>query len=71
MKYLSDISHYLGIEVDYVIGEKTNLCQSSYLKKMLDKLKITRCKPDTVPKNLGVANLLLLYYGNADKTTIK
>ena len=71
MTDLGDISHYLGMEVDYVVGEKITLCQSTYLKKVLDRFKMTGCKPATVPMNPGVANSLLPYDGNADKATIK
>ncbi len=71
MTDLGDISHYLGMEVDYVVGEKITLCQRTYLKKVLDRFKMTRCKPATVHMNPGVANSLLPYDGNADKATIK
>ncbi len=71
MTDLSDISHYLGMEVDYIVGEKITLCQSTYLKNVLDWFKITGCKPATVPMSPGVATYLLLYDGNVDKVTIK
>ncbi len=66
-----DISHYLGMEVDYVMGEKITLCRSTFLKKMLDRFKVTGCKPATVSMNPGVANSLLPYDRNEDKATIK
>ncbi len=62
-----NISHYQGMEVDYVLGEKVTLCQSTYLKKGLDRFKMTRCKLATVPMQPGIANSLLPYNGNADK----
>ena len=61
MTDLGDISHYLGMEVDYVVGEKITLCQSTYLKKVLVRFKMTGCKPVTVPMNPRVANFLLPY----------
>ncbi len=71
MTDLGDISLYLGMEVDYVFGDKITLCQSSYLKKILERFKITRCKPATVFIKPGVANSLFFYDGNAQKATIK
>ena len=71
MTDLGDISHYLGMEVDHVVGEKITLRQSTYLRKVLNRFKMTECKPASVPMNPGVANSLLPYHGNADKATIK
>ncbi len=71
MTDLSDISHYREIEVDYVVGEKITLCQSTYLKYLLDQFKMTGCKPATVFINLGVANSLLPNDRNIYKATIK
>ncbi len=71
MTDLGDISYYLRIEIDHVVGEKITLCQSTYLKKILDRFKMTECKPVSIPMNPGVANSLLPYDENADKTTIK
>ncbi len=71
MTDLGDISHYLGMEVDYVVGEKITLCQSTYLKKVIDQFKMTGCKPSIVPMKPGVANSLLPNNRNADKATIK
>ena len=71
MTDLGDISHYLGMQVDHVVGEKITLCQSTYLKKVLDRFKMTECKPASIPMDPGVANSLLPYDGNADKETIK
>ncbi len=61
MTDLGDVSHYLGMVVDYVVGEKITLCQSTYLKKVLVRFKMTGCKPVTVPMNPRVANFLLPY----------
>lgn len=66
-----EISQYLEMEVDYVVGEKITLCQSIYLKRVLDVFKITRCKLATVFMNPRVANFLLQYNRNADRATIK
>ncbi len=71
MTDMGDISQYLGMEVDYVLGEKITPCQSTYLKKMLDRFKMTGCKPATVSMNPELANSLLLYDRNAHKATIK
>ncbi len=71
MTDLGDISYYLRMEVDDVVGEKITFSQSTYLKKMLDWFKMTECKPATVSMNLGVANSLLSYDVNTDKATIK
>ncbi len=66
-----DISHYLGMQVDHIVGERITLYQSTYLKKILDRFKMTECKPACISKDLGVANSLLPYDGNADKKKIK
>ena len=71
MTDLGDISHYLGMQVDHIVGERITLCQSTYLKKVLDRFKMTECKPASIPMDPGVANSLLPYDGNADKETIK
>lgn len=71
MTNLGDISHYLGIQVNYVIGKKITFCQGTYLKKVLNCLKMTECKPATVMINFEVTNFLLFYNRNADQTTIK
>ena len=68
---LGDISHYLGIQINYVVGEKITLCQSTYLKKILDHFKMTEYKPTSILIDSGVANSLLPYDGNVDKKTIK
>ena len=71
MTDLGDISHYLGMQVDHVVSEKITLCQSTYLKKIFDRFKMTECKPAFIPIDPGVANSLLPYNGNANKETIK
>ena len=60
MTDLGVISHYLGMEIDCVVGEKITLCQGTYLKKKLDRFKMTGCKPATVPMNPGVTLLISL-----------
>ena len=71
MTDLGDISHYLGMQVNHVIGKKITLRQNTYLKKILDYFKWTKCKPASIPMNPGVAKSLLPYDGNADKKTNK
>ncbi len=71
MTDLGVIFRYLGIQVNHVVGERITLCQSTYLKKVLDRFKMTECKPASIPMDPEVANSLLPYDGNADKETIK
>lgn len=71
MTDLEDISHYLRIQVNYVVGKKITLYQSIYLKKKNNCFKMTECKPAFVPMNLGVANSLFSYDRNANKAIIK
>ena len=71
MTDLGDVSHYLGMQVDHVIGKKITLCQSIYPKKVLDRFKMTEYKPASISIDPGVANSLLLYDSNADKETTK
>ncbi len=71
MTDLGDIFHYLGIQVDHVVGERITLCQSTYLKEVLDRFKMTECKPASIPMDPGAANSLLPYDENTDKETIK
>ena len=68
---LGDISHYLGIEVDYVVREKITFCQSNHRKKVLDLFKMTGYQPTIVLINHEVANSLFSYDGNAEKAAIK
>ena len=71
MTDLGDISHYLGMKVNHVMGERISLCQSIYLKKILDRFEMTLCKPASIPMDLGVSNFLLPYDRNTDKEIIK
>ena len=68
---LGDIFHYLKMQVDHVVGEKITFCQSTYLKKVLNHFKMTKCKPASILIDPGVVNFLLLYDRNTDKKTIK
>ncbi len=71
MTDLEDISHYLGMQVDHIVGERITLCQSIYLKKVLGRFKMSECKPASISIDPRVANTLLPYDGNADKKIIK
>ncbi len=71
MTDLGDLFYYLGMEVDYFLGDKITLCQGTYLKKVLDCLDTTDCRPASLPMNPEVANLLPLFDGTADPKTIK
>ncbi len=68
---LGNISHYLGMEVDYILEDKITLCQSNYLRKVPDRFDITDCKPASLPMNPGAANSLQPFDGTADPKTIK
>ncbi len=59
MTDLGDIFHYLGMQVNYVVGERIRLCQSTYLKKVLNRFRMTECKPASIAMDPGVANSLL------------
>lgn len=71
MTNLGDIFHYLEMQVNHVIDEKFTFCQSTYLKKTPDRFKMTKCQSASILIDLGVANFLLLYHGNANKEIIK
>ena len=71
MTNLGDISHYLGIQVNHVVGKKITFCQSTYFRKILDRFKMTEYKPTSIPMDPKVPNSLLPYDGNTDKKTIK
>lgn len=71
MTDLRDVSHYLQIYFNHIISEKINLCQSTYLKKVLNRLKLTECKPASISIDPRVKNFLLPYDRNTDKETIK
>lgn len=68
---LKDVSHYLGIQINHFDGKKITLCQSIYLRKIFNYLKMTDCKPTFISVNSRVPNFLLFYNRNADKKTIK
>ena len=71
MTDLGDVSHYLRMHVNHFVGKKIILCQNTYLRKVLDRFKMTDCKLASLLMNLRVANSLLLYNRNVDKKTIK
>ncbi len=71
MTDLDDISHYPEIKVDYILGDKITLRQSTYLKKVLDHFDMTDFKPASLPIYPGVANLLQHFDGTADPEIIK
>ena len=68
---LGNISYYLGIEMDYILGDKITLYQNTYLKKVLDYFDMTDCKLASLPINPEVANSLQLFDGIANLKTIK
>ncbi len=71
MTDLGDISHYPEMDVDYILGDKITLRQSTYLKKVLNRFEMTDCKPPSLPMNPGVANSLQPFDGTADPKIIK
>lgn len=58
MTDFGDISHYLGIEMDYILRNKITLCQRTYLKKIFNCFDMIDCKPANLPMKLGVTNSL-------------
>lgn len=68
---LGDISYYLKMQINQVVSKKITFCQSIYLKKVLNRFKLTKCKPASIPIDPRVANSLLSYNKNADKKIIK
>ncbi len=71
MTDLSDVSHYLGMEVDVNLGKKTiTFRQLIYLKKILERYGMSNCKPAKIPISLGVANSLIAYENQAEKGTV-
>ncbi len=57
MTDLGDASHYLGMEVDVNLGQKSiTLRQSTYLKKIHEQYAMSDCKPAKIPISPGVAN---------------
>ena len=71
MTDFGDISHYVGMEIDYILGDRISLCQSTYLKKGFDYYDMIVCKPASLFMNSGVANSLQPFDGIADPKTIK
>ncbi len=71
MTDLGDVSHYLRMQVDYVVNKKFTLYQNTYFKKVLNQFKMTECKPAFIPMDFRVVNSLLLYNENTDKEIIK
>ncbi len=59
------------MKVDHFVSKKITLCQSIYLKKVLNYFMMTECKPASITIDPGVSNSLLSYDRNADKETIK
>ena len=49
---LRDISHYLRIQINHIVGKKITFYSSTYLKKVLDYFKMTECKPASIPMDL-------------------
>ncbi len=49
MKDLGDISYYLGMQVDHIVGERITLCQRTYLQKVFDRFKMTECNLASIP----------------------
>lgn len=71
MTNLRNISYYLGMQVDHIVGKKIILYQSIYFLKILNHFKMTGYKPAFILMNSRVVNSLLPYDGNADKAIIK
>lgn len=71
MTNLGNISNYLGIEIDYILGNKITLYQNIYLKKLLDYFDITDYKSTSLLINLGIANSLQSFNGTTDLKIIK
>lgn len=68
---LCDISHYLKINVNVDLNIKTiGLKQSTYLKKTLSKYSMSNCKPAKILINFRVANCLLAYKNQANKSIV-
>lgn len=70
MKNLGDIFYYLGIEVDYIHGDKIILWQSINLEKVLDCFDITDCKSAILQMNQEVANSFQPFDRTAHPRTI-
>ena len=70
MTDLGEISHYLGMEINHSVGDKITLTQSVYIRKILARFGMQGCKTASIPIDLGVANSLLPFAGQADHGTI-
>ena len=71
MTDLGDVSHYLEMEVDANLREKTiTLRQSTYLRKILERYGMGDCRPVKIPISPGVANSLTPHDSQADRNTI-
>ena len=71
MTGLGDVSHYLGTEVDVDLNEKTiTLRQSTYLRKILGRYKMSHCRSAKIPISPGVANSLTPYEDQPEKSTV-
>lgn len=57
------------MQIDHVIDQKITLCQSIYLKKVLDYFKMIDSKPVSILMNLRVPNFIILYDKKADNET--
>ncbi len=71
MTNLGNNSCYFRMHFDQIVVEKITFCQSTSLKKLLDRFKMTGCKPTSIPMDTEIANCLLLHHVNAHKKTIK
>lgn len=71
MTDLSNIFHYLEIEIDYILKDKITFCKNIYLKKVFDYFDMTNYKPTSLPINPRVANFLQFFDGIVDPKTIK
>ena len=71
MTDLGEVSHYLGMEVDNDIRNKTiTLCQSTYLRKVLERYGMKDATPTKIPMSPGIPNSLDPNPNQASKETI-
>ncbi len=71
MTDLGNVSHCLGMEVDVNLGKKKiTLRQSTYLKKILERYRMSDCRPVKIPISPGIANSLIAYENQAEKDTV-
>ena len=59
------------MELDYIIRGKITLCQSTYLKKVLDCFDIADFNLTSLPMNPRVANMLQPFDGTVHSKTTK